>query len=84
MDKKIKAYIFDELGQAKTYELSSVHDMLKMDYILSKRKQNVTFLYENKWLYINDDLDFIDNEENIKKYIDKIDNKEKTISKERI
>lgn len=75
MDKKIKAYIFDELGQAKTYELSSVHNMLKMDYILSKRKQNVTFLYKDKWLYINDDLDFIANEENIKKYINKIDSK---------
>lgn len=76
MNKKIKAYIFDNLGQAKTYELNSVHNMLKMDYILSKQGKNVTFLYEDKWLQINDELDFIDNEKIIKEYINNIDRKE--------
>ena len=76
MNKKIKAYIFDSLGQAKIYELDSVHNMLKMDYILSKQGKNVTFLYGDKWLQIDDELDFIINEEIIKEYINNIDRKE--------
>lgn len=76
MNKKINAYIFDELGRAKVYELNSAYNMLKMDYILSKQGENVTFLYGDRWLYINDNLDFIDNEKIIKEYIENIDRKE--------
>lgn len=76
MNKKIKTYIFDDLGRAKTYELNSIHNMLKMDYILSKQGKNTTFLYGDKWLQIDDELDFIINEEIIKEYINNIDRKE--------
>ena len=76
MIDSIKAYIINKQGIAKVYDLYSVKDLVKLDYECYKTHERVTFLYKDNLLKVNDDLDFIENEEIIKDMINKIDRKE--------
>lgn len=76
MKDSIKAYIINKQGIAKVYDLYSVKDLIKLDYECYKTYERVTFLYKDNLLKVNDDLDFIENEEIIKNMINKIDRKE--------